>query len=72
MILSRTLAGNLTKKSIPLVHVNFTSSVEKESGVKESKVQVVLSNITYYLQADTSWLAELSALVRAPEGVSTI
>jgi autophagy-related protein 2 len=46
-----------------------TSSVESETGLKESKIQLVLANFTYYLTSDLSWISDLSAFVKAPAGV---
>lgn len=47
----------------------MTSSVESETGLKESKIQLVLANFTYYLTSDLSWISDLSAFVKAPAGV---
>ncbi|BGP28124.1 autophagy-related protein 2 [Rhodotorula toruloides] len=67
-ILSRTMPRDLTTPSSPLVHVGFTSSTERETSLKESKVQLTLSDLTYYVSADLTWLQELERFVKAPEG----
>lgn len=71
-MLSRTLPRSLLAASAPIVKVGFTSSVEKETGLKESKIQLVLGNFTYFLTADLDWLQELSRFAKAPAGVSAL
>ncbi|BGP04050.1 Autophagy-related protein 2 [Rhodotorula toruloides ATCC 204091] len=67
-ILSRTMPRDLTMPSLALVQVGFSSSTERETNLKESKVQLTLSDFTYYLSADLAWLQELGNFARAPEG----
>lgn len=57
--------------SAPLVQVGFASSTERETSLKESKVQLTLSDFTYYLSPDLAWLQDLGDFAKAPEGVST-
>ncbi|BGP35945.1 autophagy-related protein 2 [Rhodotorula toruloides] len=67
-ILSRTMLRDLTMPSSALVQVGFSSSTERETNLKESKAQLTLSDFTYYLSADLTWLQDLGAFVKAPEG----
>ncbi|BGP44040.1 autophagy-related protein 2 [Rhodotorula kratochvilovae] len=68
VVLARTMPRHLTAESAPLVHLVFSSSSEKESSLKESKVQLALTNFTYFVTADISWLEELGAFAKAPAG----
>ncbi|GAA6057188.1 hypothetical protein JCM3770_004368 [Rhodotorula araucariae] len=68
VVLARTMPRTLTAESTPLVHLVFSSSGEKESSLKESKVQLALSNFTYFVTADIAWLEELGAFAKAPAG----
>lgn len=65
-----TLINRQTVATPPTVKLTFTSSAEKETGLKESKIELVLSNFTYHLTADLLWLQNLSAFAKAPAGVS--
>ncbi|CDR48494.1 hypothetical protein NBRC10512_002153 [Rhodotorula toruloides] len=67
-ILGRTMPRDLTTPSSALVQVGFSSSTERETNLKESKVQLTLSDFTYYLSADLAWMQDLGAFVKAPEG----
>ncbi|GAA6002021.1 Atg2p [Rhodotorula paludigena] len=68
VILSRTLPRNLANPSAPLVKLSLSSSVEQETSLKESKIQIALSNLTYYATADIAWLEELGVFAKAPAG----
>ncbi|KAM0747389.1 hypothetical protein T439DRAFT_100263 [Meredithblackwellia eburnea MCA 4105] len=68
VFLSRTIPRNLATGSIPLVRVGFTSSVDHESGMKESKIKLTLANFTYFFTAELEWLEELARFAKSPEG----
>lgn len=55
--------------SIPIVRVGITSAVEQETGLKESKIKVLLANFTYHLTADLGWLSDVALFAKAPAGV---
>lgn len=59
-------------KNIPLLAFDFTSAVEKETGVKESKIQLVFSNLTYNMNHDSSWIRDITQFVKAPAGVCSL
>ncbi|GAA5882896.1 hypothetical protein JCM1840_000742, partial [Sporobolomyces johnsonii] len=52
----------------PVVRLAFSSSVEQETGVKESKLELALSQFTYFATADVAWIDELGAFAQAPAG----
>lgn len=58
-----------TTGSTPLLKLSFTSAVEKETRLKESKVQLGVANFTYFLTADLEWLRDVSLFAKAPAGV---
>ncbi|GAA5949417.1 hypothetical protein JCM21900_004056 [Sporobolomyces salmonicolor] len=69
VMLARTLPRNLTLPSAaPVARLSFSSSVEQETGVKESKLQLALSQFTYFVTADIAWMDELGAFAQAPAG----
>ncbi|GAA5939457.1 hypothetical protein JCM1841_000108 [Sporobolomyces salmonicolor] len=69
VMLARTLPRNLTLPSAaPVARLSFSSSVEQETGVKESKLQLALSQFTYFATADIAWMDELGAFAQAPAG----
>lgn len=55
---------------MPILKLNFNSSTEKETGLKESKVQIKLSNFTFYVNANFDWLLDIASFAKAPAGVS--
>lgn len=59
-----------TTGSKPLLSVNFTSAVEKETGRKESKANIGFSNSVYHLTPDLAWIDEIALFAKAPPGVS--
>lgn len=60
-----------TSGSQPLLNINFTSAVEKETGRKESKVNLEFSNFVYHLTTDLAWIDEIVLFAKAPPGVSS-
>jgi hypothetical protein len=54
----------------PLVKLKFASSVDPDSGVKESAVSLSGHCFTYFFTSDLSWVRDLSRFISAPEGVS--
>ncbi|GAA5939067.1 hypothetical protein JCM3775_002664 [Rhodotorula graminis] len=68
VVLARTMPRNLIAPSSPLVDLVFSSSGEKESSLKESKIQLALSNFTYFATADIAWLEELGVFAKSPAG----
>ncbi|KAK4698881.1 autophagy-related protein 2, partial [Phenoliferia sp. Uapishka_3] len=54
--------------STPIVRLGITSAVEQETGLKESKIKVVLANFTYHLSSDLGWLEDVALFAKAPEG----
>ncbi|SCZ96129.1 BZ3500_MvSof-1268-A1-R1_Chr8-1g10024 [Microbotryum saponariae] len=68
-IFARTMAPRPTAAaSDPVLRIDFTSSVEKLTSLKESKVQLTLSNFTYFFTAELDWTRELSTFAKAPAG----
>lgn len=68
-IFSRTLPRNLATGSVPILRLGFNSSVDEETGVKESRVKVDLSGFTVGFDGDVEWIGELGEFVKSPEGV---
>ncbi|SGY39460.1 BQ5605_C003g02224 [Microbotryum silenes-dioicae] len=68
-IFARTVAPRPTAAATdPVLRIDFTSSVEKSTSLKESKVQLTLSNFTYFFTAELDWTRELSTFAKAPAG----
>ncbi|GAA5851925.1 hypothetical protein JCM8547_000101 [Rhodosporidiobolus lusitaniae] len=69
-ILSRTLPRNLTDPTpfSPVLKLDFASSAEPETSLKESSIGLGVQNVTYSLTAEVSWLEELAVFAKAPEG----
>ncbi|SCV67192.1 BQ2448_5838 [Microbotryum intermedium] len=68
-IFARTVAPRPTAPTQdPVLRIEITSSVEKSTSLKESKVQLTLSNFTYFFTAELDWTRELSAFAKAPAG----
>lgn len=59
-----------TRQSAPIVLVAFTSAVDPDTRLKESKIDVTLADLTCNLTADLDWIEEVAAFAKAPEGVS--
>ncbi|BGP20876.1 autophagy-related protein 2 [Rhodosporidiobolus nylandii] len=74
-ILARTLPRNLTSPTppAPLVSLALASSANPDSGSKSSRFDVVLANLTVFVQpgekgSELAWLSELAQFAKAPEG----
>lgn len=59
-----------TRTSPAILRVAYTSAVDEETRLKESRVEVTLSDFTFFGSADLSWVQDLGAFAKAPEGVS--
>lgn len=53
-----------------MIELVYTCRTDRDTGVKESRVQVDLSDGTFSLGPDIRWLNALQDFVKAPEGVS--
>ncbi|KAG0659205.1 autophagy- protein 2 [Rhodotorula mucilaginosa] len=67
-LLRRTLGRSPTERPSAVLKVDFTSSTEPETSLKESRLQLGLSNLTACAGPDIKWIDELLAFVEAPEG----
>ncbi|GAA5872746.1 hypothetical protein JCM3774_005049 [Rhodotorula dairenensis] len=67
-LLRRTLARSPTERANAVLKVDFSSSTEQETSLKESRVQLGISNVTASAGPDIAWIHELLAFVKAPEG----
>jgi autophagy-related protein 2 len=68
-ILGRTTPLTLTLQNHPIVHLRFSSLANKATGTKETSIKAVLSSFTISVQPDLSWIQDLAAFAKTPEGV---
>lgn len=69
MILSRTAPFTLTAQNHPIVHLKFSSLTDGITGTKETSVKAVLSSFTFFVTSDITWVNDLAAFAKTPEGV---
>lgn len=55
---------------VPLLSLQLTSSVEQNSGIKESKIRLILDNCVTFITSDFSLVQDVTAFAKAPPGVS--
>ena len=66
--LERTAPALPSSAPLPIVALAFSGSVDQETGLKESRIQLTLAGFTYSLTSNLAWLQDLAAFAKAPEG----
>ncbi|KAK4049710.1 autophagy- protein 2 [Microbotryomycetes sp. JL201] len=68
-LLSRHFPATIHGTQCPVLRVGFTSLCEPDTGIKETRVQVKLSNLLYHLLPDLTYIDDLFRFSKAPSGV---
>jgi autophagy-related protein 2 len=68
-ILGRTTPLALTLHNSPIINLRFTSATYPETSTKESSLKLNISSVTTYITKDYTWLTDLIAFAKSPDGV---
>jgi autophagy-related protein 2 len=68
-ILGRLTPLTLTLHNSPILHFRFTSTIDPETSTKESSLKLSLASAVLYVTKDRTWVNDLLAFVKTPEGV---
>lgn len=68
-ILGRTTPFTLTSHQAPIVYLQFVSSTDLLTTLKESNISIVLSHFTFAVHKEITWLHEIAEFAKPPKGV---
>jgi autophagy-related protein 2 len=69
IILSRTTPFTLAAQNHPIMHLRFSSLTDGMTDTKETSIKTILSSFTFFVTSDITWISDLAAFAKTPEGV---